>query len=217
MRLAQSGVRRRQDNWHDGPAAARDRCCRSARVGDVPAIKRRRVPTVTSQLPAPQANFCTRQQHRVAQKYPAPGRPSSCYPRQKPSTAITGSPSPASSGRARYRARQPAVSPGPARGRRQERSIARGQRRPEPEDLRAAAHAAGAAVKRAESAICATSTHCWSLTKSDTSPSKLPLTPTMYHKLEPPCGRGTVSIRRWPAWLVRALWASGLLDSARAA
>lgn len=38
MRLAQSGVRRRQDSRHDGPVAARDRSCRSARVGDVPTI-----------------------------------------------------------------------------------------------------------------------------------------------------------------------------------
>ena len=63
----------------------------------------------------------------------------------------------------------------------------------------------------------AASTHCWFLTKSDASPSKLPLTPTMYHRLQPPCGKGTVSIRRWPAWLVRAPWASGVLDSARTA
>src|SRR5215470_18275252 len=38
---------------------------------------------------------------------------------------------------------------------------------------------------RSDSAFGATSTHCWSLTKSDTSPPKPPLTPTMYHKLEP--------------------------------
>jgi len=60
MRLAQSGVRRRQDNRHDGPAAARDRSCRSARVGDVAAIKRRlaayrattRSPASTSSKPS---------------------------------------------------------------------------------------------------------------------------------------------------------------------
>ena len=38
VRLAQSGVRLRQGNRHDGPAAARGRSCRSARVGDVPAV-----------------------------------------------------------------------------------------------------------------------------------------------------------------------------------
>src|SRR5215470_7536392 len=38
MRVAQPGVRRGQDHRHDGPAAARDRCRRSAPVGDVPAI-----------------------------------------------------------------------------------------------------------------------------------------------------------------------------------
>ena len=37
MRLAQSGVRRGQDGRRDGPAAARGRCWRSARAGDVPA------------------------------------------------------------------------------------------------------------------------------------------------------------------------------------
>jgi len=38
MRLAQPGVRHRQDGRHDGPTAAGGRCRRSARVGDVPAI-----------------------------------------------------------------------------------------------------------------------------------------------------------------------------------
>ena len=38
MRLAQSGVRLRQEGRHDGLAAARGRSCRSARVGDVPAV-----------------------------------------------------------------------------------------------------------------------------------------------------------------------------------
>jgi len=35
MRLAQSGVRRGQDDRRDGPAAARGRCWRSVRVGEV--------------------------------------------------------------------------------------------------------------------------------------------------------------------------------------
>jgi hypothetical protein len=152
MRLAQSGVRPRQDNWHDGPAAARDRSCRSARVGDVPAIKRRRVPTVTSQLSAPQANFASHQQTSGSPEVSGPRPPVFLLP--PPETldrhnriTITGIKRP------RSLPRQAAVSPGPARGRRQERSIARSQRRPEPEDLRAAAHAAGAAVKRVESAF----------------------------------------------------------------
>jgi hypothetical protein len=38
VRPAQPGIRRGQDDRHDGPASARDRSCRSARVGDVPAI-----------------------------------------------------------------------------------------------------------------------------------------------------------------------------------
>ena len=38
MRLAQCGVRCRQDNRHDGPAATCGRSCRSARVGDVSAM-----------------------------------------------------------------------------------------------------------------------------------------------------------------------------------
>ncbi len=38
MRLAQSGVRHRQDGRNDGLTAARGQCRRSARVGDVPAI-----------------------------------------------------------------------------------------------------------------------------------------------------------------------------------
>ena len=37
-RLARPGIRRGQDGRHDGPAAARDRSCRSAPAGDVPAI-----------------------------------------------------------------------------------------------------------------------------------------------------------------------------------
>ena len=38
MRLAQSGVRRGQDDRHDGRPAAGDRSWRSAPVGDVPAL-----------------------------------------------------------------------------------------------------------------------------------------------------------------------------------
>jgi hypothetical protein len=90
-------------------------------------------------------------------------------------------------------------------------------RTPESDDLRAATAQRGPALSRPKSAFGAASTHCWSLTKLDASLSKLPLTPAMCHRLRPPCGRGTVSIRRWPAWLVRAPWASGVLDSARAA
>jgi hypothetical protein len=42
MRLAQSGIRHRQDCWNDGLTAVRSRCRRSARVGNVPAISRAR-------------------------------------------------------------------------------------------------------------------------------------------------------------------------------
>jgi hypothetical protein len=61
-----------------------------------------------------------------------------------------------------------------------------GDPRPELVDLAAQATANRRSTTRSESA---TSAHCWSLTESDTSPSKLQLTLTMYHKLEPPCGR----------------------------
>ena len=110
MRLAQCGVRCRQDNRHDGPAATCGRSCRSARVGDVSAMsaaacqagRSRRRPAGTFRHPGSDIGEPT--------GVPAPAPPP-CPPPVW--TALPRSSS-AASARRRWLPRQAAAAPRPA-------------------------------------------------------------------------------------------------------
>ena len=113
MRLAQCGVRCRQDNRHDGPAATCGRSCRSARVGDVSAMSAaacqagtpRRRPAGTFRHPGSDIGEPT---------VVPPPAPPPCRHRPPPAWTALPRSSSAASARRRWLPRQAAETPRPA-------------------------------------------------------------------------------------------------------
>ncbi len=112
MRLAQCGVRCRQDNRHDGPAATCGRSCRSARVGDISAMS-----AAACRAGTPRRRPAGRFRHPGSGIGEPTGVPPPHPPcRHRPPPAWTALPrsSSAASARRRWLPRQAAAAPRPA-------------------------------------------------------------------------------------------------------